>query len=120
MNSGLRPQLQTLRKAESSTVLHAGRAQSGETLGSTRTGHEPPNLNKTRMGVTGKTHRNLRIVRAFRMGVAGKTLRNPWILIIGIAIIAIATKVDAKSVSVEAPGHPKSTQNRSRDPFGTP
>ena len=51
----LRPQLQALQKAESSTLLHAGGAL-----------------------------------------------------------------IEAKPVSVEAPGHPKSTQNRSGDPFGTP
>ena len=39
---------------------------------------------------------------------------------IGIAIIVIATKVEPKSVPGEAPGHLKSTQNRSRKPFGPP
>ena len=39
---------------------------------------------------------------------------------IGIAIIVIATKVEPKSVPGEAPGHPKSTQNRCRKPFGPP
>ena len=40
--------------------------------------------------------------------------------IIRNAIINIATNVDPKSVPVKAPGHPSSTQNRPREPFGTP
>ena len=32
----------------------------------------------------------------------------------------INAKIDQKSIPGDAPGHPKSTQNRSRDPLGTP